>query len=109
MTYSYYNISSNMLDNILLGSIKQLNEKDLRKLYKWIGERIPPSVTYQQKSSKCGCKKCKEGGKGHGLYWYAYFTYKNKTHCIYVGKEKRKINPLVELSNKKNRLKKGGN
>jgi hypothetical protein len=92
-----------MLDNMLVYSIEQLDLKDLRKLHKWIGERIPPTVVYQQKPVKCGCEKCKEGGKGHGLYWYAYFTYQNKTHCIYIGKEKREINPLEELERKKSR------
>src|SRR3990167_8185463 len=95
-----------MLDNMLMTNIKELDEKDLRNLYKWIREQIPPSVVYQQKSAKCGCKKCKEGGKGHGLYWYAYFTYLNKTRCIYIGKEKREIDPLEELRKKK--IRKGG-
>ena len=94
-----------MLDNILISNIGQLEIGDLRKLHKWIGERIPPSVVYQRKSAKCGFKKCKEGGKGHGLYWYAYFTYQGKTHCVYVGKEKREINPLEELERKKSKQK----
>lgn len=92
-----------MLDNIFMSTIGQLDVMDLRKLHKWIGERIPPSVVYQQKAIKCGCKKCKEGGKGHGLYWYAYFTYQGKTRCVYVGKEKREINPLEELEKKKSK------
>lgn len=93
-----------MLDNMLIYSIKQLDLKDLRKLHKWIGERIPPTVVYQQKPAKCGCKKCKEGGPGHGLYWYAYFTHMNKTHCIYIGKEKRDINALEELRKKNKKI-----
>ncbi len=44
-----------------------------------------------------------DSGKGHGSYWYAYFTYQGKTHSIYVGKEKREIDPLKELEKKKNR------
>jgi len=91
-----------MLDKLLEDSM-QLNQKELRQLYNHIGSLLPPAVVYQQKSSSCGCKKCKEGGKGHGSYWYAYFTYQNKTHCIYVGKEKREIDPLKELEKKKNR------
>lgn len=54
-----------------------------------------PSIVYQQKPAKCGCVKCKEGG--HGLYWNGYFTNQRKTHCVYVGKEKREINPIEEL------------
>ena len=98
-----------MLDKSLLKKVKSLPLNDLRELHSYIQSKLPPSVVYQQKPAKCGCKKCKEGGKGHGLYWYAYFTYKNKTHCIYIGKEKRNIFPLEELSKKRNRLKKGGN
>jgi len=97
------NISNYMLDKSLMDKIKQLDDKDLRKLYSWIRERIPPSVVYQQKPAKCGCKNCKEGGEGHGLYWYAYFTYQGKTRCVYVGKEKREINPIEELKKKKSK------
>ena len=92
-----------MLDKSLLKRVNSLNLKELRELHGYIQSKLPPSVVYQQKPAKCGCKKCKEGGKGHGLYWYAYFTYQNKTHCIYVGKEKREIEPLKELENKKSR------
>ena len=92
-----------MLDKQLLKRINTLNTKELRKLKNYIEIKLPPAVVYQQKPSKCGCKKCREGGKGHGLYWYAYFTYQNKTHCVYVGKEKREIDPLTELEIKKSR------
>ncbi len=91
-----------MLDKLIIDT-QQLDLKKLRQLYNYIGSLLPPAVVYQQKPSKCGCKKCKEGGTGHGNYWYAYFTYQNKTHCIYVGKEKREIDPLKELEKKKNR------
>ena len=92
-----------MLDKSPLKRIKSLDLIELRELHTYIQSKLPPAVVYQQKPAKCGCKKCKEGGKGHGLYWYAYFTYQNKTHCIYVGKEKREIDPLTELEKKKNR------
>jgi len=95
-----------MLDNTLTEQISKLNSKDLRELYNWIGSQLSPSVVYQQKPAKCGCKKCKEGGPGHGLYWYAYFTYSNKTRCIYIGKEKRDIDALEEL--RKKNMKRGG-
>lgn len=95
-----------MLDKSLIDQIDDLEIQDLRNLQSLIRERIPPSVVYQQKRARCGCKRCKEGGEGHGLYWYAYFTYLNKTHCIYIGKEKRDIDALEELR-KKNK-KKGG-
>ena len=97
-----------MLDKPLLKQINSLDLKELRELKNYIASLLPPAVVYQQKPAKCGCKKCKEGGKGHGSYWYGYFTYQNKTHCIYIGKEKREIDPLKELEKKENR-KKGGN
>lgn len=89
-----------MVDNKITKTIDRLNTTELRELYKYIREKLPPAVVYQQKPIRCGCKKCKEGGKGHGSYWYAYFTYKGKTHCAYVGKEKRDINPLEEIKRK---------
>jgi len=91
-----------VLDKIM-NETKELNLSELRKLYNHIGALLPPAVVYQQKPSKCGCKRCKARGSGHGLYWYAYFSYQNKTHCIYVGKEKREIHPLEELEKKKSR------
>ncbi len=86
---------------MIIRQTDSLNLKDLRALYNHIGSLLGPAVVYQQKPAKCGCQKCKEGGPGHGLYWYAYFTYQGKTHCVYVGKEKRDINPLEELEKKK--------
>jgi hypothetical protein len=91
-----------MLDKIVEETSK-LNMNELRQLYNHIGSILGPAVVYQQKPSKCGCRRCREGGEGHGLYWYAYFTYQGKTHCIYVGKEKREINPLEELEKKKSK------
>jgi len=81
----------------------KLDHKELRRLYNHIGSLLPPAVVYQQKPSKCGCKRCKEGGEGHGLYWYGYFTYEGKTHCVYIGKEKREIDPLIELEKKQSK------
>ena len=88
-----------MLDKII-NDANRLNTRELRLLYNHIGSLLPPAVTYQHKASKCGCKECKEGGEGHGLYWYGYFTYQGKTHCIYIGKEKREIDPYEELKKK---------
>lgn len=97
-----------MLVNILLQTIDNLNTEDLRELYKYIKEKLPPAVVYQQKSIRCGCEKCKKGMIGHGNYWYAYFTYKGKTRCVYIGKEKREINPIEEFKKRKIKTKKGG-
>jgi len=91
-----------LIDKILIDA-RKLSLQELRQLYNHIGSLLGPSVVYQQKPAKCGCKGCQGGGKGHGLYWYAYFTYEGKTHCVYVGKEKREINPLEELEKKKAR------
>ncbi len=96
-----------MLDKIA-PILKELSVYELRQLHNHIETLLPPAVVYQQKPSKCGCSKCREGGSGHGLYWYAYFTYKNKTHCIYVGKEKKEIDPLEELEKKFKRRKQYG-
>lgn len=94
-----------MLDKIIRLS-QYLNQNELRTLYNHIGTLLGPAVVYQQKPAKCGCKKCKEGGEGHGLYWYGYFTYEGKTRCIYIGREFREIDPLVELDNKQSKANK---
>ncbi len=94
-----------MLDKITR-QLNKLNPKELRELHNHIGLMLPPAVVYQQKPAKCGCKKCKEGGPGHGLYWYGYFTYEGKTRCIYIGREFREIDPLVELDNKQSKANK---
>ena len=90
-----------MLDKQLVDQINRLDYKGLRMLQSLIRDRIPPSVVYQQKPARCSCKKCKEGGEGHGLYWYAYFTYRGKTRCVYIGKEKKEINPFEAIEKKK--------
>lgn len=95
-----------MLD-MVLNDISKLNPKELRELYNHIGDLLGPAVVYQQKPAKCGCKKCKEGGPGHGLYWYGYFTYEGKTRCVYIGREFREIDPLVELEKKQSKKKEG--
>jgi len=91
-----------MSDKSLIDQIDNLEIHNLRESPEL--ERIPPFVVYQQKRAKCGCKKCKEGGPGHGLYWYAYFTYLNKTHCICIGKEKRNIDVVEELRKKNKKI-----
>lgn len=91
-----------MLDKHLLYRVRQLDRQSLRELGSHIHALLGPAVVYQQKSSRCGCEKCKAGGSGHGLYWYAYFTHSGKTHCVYIGKEFMEINPLeiIEQRNK---------
>lgn len=44
-------------------------------------------VTYRQQFTRCGkerCHKCKEG-KGHGPYWYAYWSENGRTVSKYIG------------------------
>ena len=94
------------LDMKLLDRIKLLDQKSLRELDSHIHKLLGPAVTYQQKPTRCRCEKCKSGGPGHGSYWYAYFSYGGKTHCVYVGREKREINPLEELKKKQSKRKK---
>jgi len=91
-----------MIDKIINDTHK-LDIHELRQLYNHISSILGPAVVYQHKPAKCGCKRCREGGVGHGLYWYAYFSYQGKTHCVYVGKDKREINPLIELEKKQSK------
>src|SRR5919108_6027757 len=44
-------------------------------------------VTYRQQYTRCGkqrCRKCREG-RGHGPYWYAYWSEKGRTVSKYIG------------------------
>ncbi len=75
--------------------VEKLDQKELRELNNHIKELLHPAVVYVQKPSKCGCKNCREGGSGHGNYWYGYFSYKGKTHCVYVGKDKIDIDASI--------------
>ena len=78
----------------ILNAINDLNQVQFRELNKHINTLLKPAITYTQKPVRCGCKKCRNGGSGHGKYWYGYFSYKGKTHCVYIGKVKKEINPL---------------
>ncbi|GCE49406.1 transcriptional regulator [Thermosporothrix hazakensis] len=45
-------------------------------------------VTYRQQFTRCGkprCRKCRDGGSGHGPYWYAYWSENGKTISKYIG------------------------
>lgn len=47
------------------------------------------STTYRQEMIKCGkalCRKCADGQRGHGPYWYAYTHKDGKTTKKYIGK-----------------------
>jgi hypothetical protein len=64
------------------------------------------SVTYQRELVTCGklaCKKCRGNvGRGHGPYWFAYWTTGNKTRSLYIGKERRAAaRVVVELAERK--------
>lgn len=47
-------------------------------------------VTYQHEMIACGkerCRRCVDGLKGHGPYWYAYWKDGDRTRKRYVGKQ----------------------
>jgi predicted ATPase/DNA-binding SARP family transcriptional activator len=52
---------------------------------------VPPNVpvTYRQEYRRCGkatCGRCAGGGRGHGPYWYAYWTEGGRQRSRYLGK-----------------------
>lgn len=51
------------------------------------------SVTYQREMVKCGKAKC---SKWHGPYWYAYWTEGTRTRSLYIGKERRPAQQMLE-------------
>ena len=72
-----------MLDKIKKDMIR-LEPGELQELRRYINDIAPPSVSYQKR----------------GDYYYAFFRYGDRVHTIYVGKEKREIDPLAELQKK---------
>lgn len=60
-------------------------------------------VTYQLERVKCGkdnCKRCSRG-PGHGPYWYAYWTERNKTRTLYIGKKRRPAREALAARNER--------
>ena len=55
------------------------------------GRPVEPRETYRQEYVRCGklaCKRCADGGQGHGPYWYAYRREGGKLKKRYIGKER---------------------
>ena len=53
-----------------------------------VGVRKAKGGYYQLEYIKCGKPKCKcTKGKGHGPYWYAYWSEGGKTRSKYIGKK----------------------
>lgn len=55
------------------------------------GRPTEPRETYRQEYIRCGkanCKRCADGGQGHGPYWYAYSREDGKLRKRYIGKER---------------------
>jgi hypothetical protein len=65
----------------------------LAQIEEWqqpIEETTTDTMSYQLEWVRCGkatCKRCAQG-KGHGPYWYGYYTKNGKRHKKYIGKEK---------------------
>jgi hypothetical protein len=52
-----------------------------------VGERSGGRETYRRVLIRCGRSNCKcAEGRGHGPYWYAYWTEAGRTRARYVGK-----------------------
>lgn len=103
-----------MINRYLLDKITKLDKLSLYELDDYINSLIGKRVTYIQRPSKCGqpnCKKCRVEGKGHGMYWYAKFRHEGRQYMAYVGKEKKDIDIMEVVKNKrirKQKSKKGG-
>ena len=98
-----------MIAKSLIEPINKLNQLELYELNKHVQSLIKrPWLTYIQRPSKCGqphCKKCRNEGMGHGLYWYAKFRYQGKQYMAYVGKEKKEVDAMNLIKKKKRRKK----
>jgi hypothetical protein len=57
-------------------------------------ENIRDNRTYRLVSIRCGKENCKcASGKGHGPYWYAFWSEGGKTRSKYVGKKRPEPTP----------------
>jgi hypothetical protein len=53
-----------------------------------VEENSRDNKTYRLVAIRCGKENCKcSGGKGHGPYWYAFWSDRGATRCEYVGKK----------------------
>jgi len=54
-----------------------------------VEERVRDNKTYRLVLVRCGKENCKcaKGPKGHGPYWYAFWSERGTTRCEYVGKK----------------------
>lgn len=43
--------------------------------------------TVQHQLRRCSCQRCKEGGSGHGYFYYAYYYKDGRMWGVYLGKE----------------------
>ena len=51
-------------------------------------QRKVGSMTYQLELVRCGKERCHcAAGKGHGPYWYGYWSSRGKTKSKYIGKK----------------------
>lgn len=53
------------------------------------GDKADAGVSYRQQRRRCnrsGCASCRDGGPGHGPYWYAYWRENGHLRSRYVGK-----------------------
>jgi DNA-directed RNA polymerase specialized sigma24 family protein len=54
-----------------------------------VPQKPVPEISYHLQRTFCGkdrCRKCRDGGEGHGPYWFAYELVNGKTVRRYVGK-----------------------
>lgn len=89
------------LETLRLAELRQV-EARARELIERIAEWQKPAPTaeeiqrapggcYRQEYVRCGkerCKKCADGGQGHGPYWYLYRYQNGGIRKTYIGKER---------------------
>jgi predicted ATPase/DNA-binding SARP family transcriptional activator len=49
-----------------------------------------PAISYSRQFRRCGktdCAVCRQGGRGHGPYWYAYWWEDGRMRSRYLGKQ----------------------
>src|SRR5215213_3516358 len=76
----------NSLVRQLIQSAKKEEKRRLSKRREVISEKARDNKTYRRVLTRCGKENCKcAQGKGHGPYWYAFWSEGGRTVCRYVG------------------------
>ena len=85
---------------------KRASSKPLPKTARTVVEQVAGleiiegnAVAFQLERVRCGkakCRVCRAAGGGHGPYWYAYWRQRGGTRSLYIGKQLRSVQQVLD-------------